>query len=65
MPGHIWCQVRDRLPHLKMIVQYSSEPLDSEQQEQGVVPWREFLEIGKVCSVLSVTVALNNAMWLW
>ena len=41
-------QVRDRLPHLKMIVQYSSDPLDPEQQDQGVVPWAEFMELGKV-----------------
>lgn len=49
-------QVRDRLPHLKMIVQYSPEPLDKEQQDQGVVPWEEFLKIGKVgvsCSFLA------------
>ena len=41
-------QVRDRLPHLKMIVQYSPEPVDSSQAEQGVIPWEEFLTIGKV-----------------
>lgn len=41
-------QVRDRLPHLKMIVQYSPEPVDQEQQDQGVVSWEEFIKIGKV-----------------
>lgn len=31
-----------------MVVQYSPEPVDPEQQDQGVVPWEEFLKIGKV-----------------
>ena len=45
-----------------MIVQYSPEPLDKEQQDQGVVPWDEFLKIGKVgvsWSVLECTGSLE------
>ncbi len=41
-------QVRDRLPHLKVIIQYSPEPVDPAQRDQGVIPWSEFMEIGKV-----------------
>lgn len=41
-------QVRDRLPHLKVIIQYSPEPVDPAQRDQGVIPWEEFMEIGKV-----------------
>lgn len=43
-------QVRDRLPQLKTIVQYSPEPVDPEQLEQGVIAWDDFLKIGKVSS---------------
>ncbi|XP_064385622.1 long-chain-fatty-acid--CoA ligase ACSBG2-like isoform X2 [Halichondria panicea] len=40
-------EVRDRLPHLKVIIQYSPEPVDPAQRDQGVIPWSEFMEIGK------------------
>lgn len=39
-------QVRDRLPHLKAIIQYSPEPVDPQQRDEGVMSWAEFLEIG-------------------
>ena len=39
-------QVRDRLPHLKAIVQYSPEPVDAQQRDEGVMSWAEFMEIG-------------------
>ena len=42
-------QVRDRLPHVKALVQYSSEPVDPQQRDQGVISWEEFMNIGKVC----------------
>ena len=47
---HTHTQVRDRLPHLKVIIQYSPEPVDPAQRDQGVIPWDEFMEIGKVTS---------------
>jgi len=34
---------------LKAIVQYSSEPVDPKQREEGVMAWEEFLDVGKVC----------------
>ncbi|XP_019854410.1 PREDICTED: long-chain-fatty-acid--CoA ligase ACSBG2-like [Amphimedon queenslandica] len=43
-------QVRDRLPHLKVIVKYipeSIEPLDPEMKESGVMTWDEFMEKGQ------------------
>ena len=40
-------QIRDRLPHLKAIIQYSPEPVDPQQRDEGVMSWAEFLEIGR------------------
>ena len=46
--------MRDRLPHLKVIVKYipeSIEPLDPEMKESGVLTWDEFMEKGQVLSL--------------
>ena len=40
-------QIRDRLPHLKAIIQYLPEPVDLQQRDEGVMSWEEFLEMGK------------------
>lgn len=40
-------QVRDRLPHLKAIIQYMPEPVDPQQRDEGVMSWEEFMEVGK------------------
>ena len=40
-------QVRDRLPHLKAIVQYSPENVDHAHRDAGVLSWKEFLDFGK------------------
>ena len=44
-------QVKDRLPHLKVLVKYlpeSVEPLDPELKEDGVMTWDEFMDKGEV-----------------
>lgn len=44
-------QVKDRLPHLKVLVKYlpeSVEPLDPELKEDGVMTWDEFMDKGQV-----------------
>lgn len=40
-------QVRDRLPNLKAIIQYSPEPVDPQQRDEGVMSWEEFMAIGQ------------------
>ena len=41
-------QVRDRLPHLKAIIQYSPDHVDHGHRDAGVLSWKEFLNFGKV-----------------
>lgn len=40
-------EVKDRLPKLKAIVQYTPGDVDPAQRENGVVSWKEFMELGK------------------
>ena len=44
--------MRDRLPHLKAIVQYLPGEVDPEQRDQGVLSWEEFMDIGKVSETM-------------
>ena len=40
--------MKDRLPHLKAIIQYLSGPVTPCMKEAGVISWEEFLDLGKV-----------------
>ena len=40
--------MKDRLPHLKAIIQYLPGPVSPYMKEAGVISWEEFLDLGKV-----------------
>ena len=40
--------MKDRLHHLKAIIQYLPEPVTPRMKEAGVISWEEFLDLGKV-----------------